>query len=139
MKNFSVDWASQVLLAGENLPAGAGDVRDAGSIPGSGRSPGDGNGSPLQCSCPGNPVDRGAWRAAVHGVARGWTRLQGWAALRVYNACIAELLGGIKYTRDRIWFIFKKLFSLTPLVVVDSPGKIRRRETSQEATAHSGA
>ena len=70
MKNFSVDWASQVLLAGENLPAGAGDIRDAGSIPGSGRSLGDGNGSPLQCSCLEDPVDRGAWQAAVRGLHR---------------------------------------------------------------------
>ena len=37
-------------------------------IPGSGRSPGEGNGNPLQYSCPGNFMDRGAWRAAVYGV-----------------------------------------------------------------------
>ena len=40
-----------------------------GSIPGAGRSPGEGNGNPTQYSCLGNPMDRGAWRAAVHGVA----------------------------------------------------------------------
>ena len=51
----------------KNLPANAGDM---GSIPGSGRSPGEGNGNPLQCSCLGNPVDRGAWWATVHGVAK---------------------------------------------------------------------
>ena len=44
-----------------------------GSIPGSGRSPGGGNGSPLQYSCLGNPMDRGAWWAAVHGVAKSQT------------------------------------------------------------------
>ena len=48
---------------------------DPGSIPGSGRSPGRGNGNPLQSSCLGNPLDRGAWRAIVHGVARGQTQL----------------------------------------------------------------
>ena len=37
--------------------------------PGSGRSPGEGRGSPLQCSCLENPMDRGAWRATVHGVS----------------------------------------------------------------------
>ena len=42
---------------------------DVGSIPGSGRSPGVGNGNPLQYSCLGNLMDRGAWRAAAHGVA----------------------------------------------------------------------
>ena len=41
---------------------------DVGSIPGSGRSPGEGNGDPLQYSCLGNPMDRGAWRATVHGI-----------------------------------------------------------------------
>ena len=44
-------------------------------IPGLGRFPGEGNGNPLQCSCCENPVDRGAWRAIVCGVAKSWTRL----------------------------------------------------------------
>ena len=48
----------------------AGDAGDSGSIPGPGRSPGEGNGNPLQCSCLENSVDRGAWRATVHGVAK---------------------------------------------------------------------
>ena len=48
------------------VPANAGDV---GSIPGSGKYPGEGNGNPLHYSCPGNPIDRGAWRATVHEVA----------------------------------------------------------------------
>ena len=56
----------------KNLPANAGD---AGLIPGSGRSPGGGNGNPLQYSCLGNPVDKGAWQATVHGIAKSWTRL----------------------------------------------------------------
>ena len=43
---------------------------DTGSIPGSGRSPGEGNGYTLQCSCLGNPMDREAWQATVHGVAK---------------------------------------------------------------------
>ena len=48
-------------------PASAGD-RD--SVPGSGGSPREGDGNPLQYSCLENPMDRGAWRAAVHGVAK---------------------------------------------------------------------
>ena len=51
-----------------NLPANAGAAGDVGSTPGLGRSPGKGNGNPLQYSCLGNPMDRGAWRATVHGV-----------------------------------------------------------------------
>ena len=43
---------------------------DPGSISGSRRSPGEGNGNPLQYSCLGNPMDRGAWWATVHGVTR---------------------------------------------------------------------
>ena len=48
---------------------------DAGLIPGSGRSPGEGNGNPLQYSCLGNPMDRGASWAVVHGAAKSRTRL----------------------------------------------------------------
>ena len=48
---------------------------DAGSMPGLGKSPGEGNGNPLQDSCLGNPMDRGAWWATAHGVTKGWTRL----------------------------------------------------------------
>ena len=51
----------------KNPPANAGD---AGSIPGSGSSHGEGNGNPLQDSCLGNPKDRGAWRATVHGATK---------------------------------------------------------------------
>ena len=51
----------------KNLPANAGN---GGLIPGSGRSLGEGNGNPLQYSCLGKPMDRGAWWATVHGVAK---------------------------------------------------------------------
>ena len=51
------------------------DVGDLGSIPGSRRSPGEGNGNPLQYSCLENPMDRGAWWATVHGVAKSQTQL----------------------------------------------------------------
>ena len=60
-------WACQVALVVKNTPANAGDARDTGSIPGSGRSPGVGNGNSLQSSCLGKSMDRGAWRATVHG------------------------------------------------------------------------
>ena len=49
------------------------NVGDLGSIPGLGRSPGEGHGNPLYYSCLENSVDRGAWRATVHGVAKSWT------------------------------------------------------------------
>ena len=56
----------------KNLPANAGDKS---SIPGSGRSSREGNGNPLQYSFLGNPMDRGARQATVHGVAKSWTQL----------------------------------------------------------------
>ena len=62
--------------SGKTLPANAEDVRGLGSVPGSGRLPGGGHGNPLQCSCLENPMDRGAWRAAVRGVAKSRSRLK---------------------------------------------------------------
>ena len=62
--------ASQVTLVVKNMPGNAGDIRDPGSIPGLGRSPRGGHGNLLQYSCLENPMDRGAWRAAVHGVSK---------------------------------------------------------------------
>ena len=54
----------------KNLPANAGDMRETGSVPGSERSPGEGNGNALQYSCLESLMDRGAWWATVHGVAK---------------------------------------------------------------------
>ena len=59
----------------KNLPANEGDSEDTGSISALGRAPGKGKGNPLQCSCLENPMDRGAWWAKVHRVAKSWTRL----------------------------------------------------------------
>ena len=57
----------------KNQPDNAGDTRDVGSIPGSGRSPGGENGNLLQFCSLENPIDRGAWWAAVHGVTESDT------------------------------------------------------------------
>ena len=70
---FYIDHKGFPAGAVEKVPTNAGDARDAGSIPGSGRSPGEGNGNPLQYSCLENSMDRGAWRAIVHGVAKSRT------------------------------------------------------------------
>ena len=74
--------ASQIVSCRCHLiPGGAGgkepacDAGDVGSIPGSEGSPGEGNGNPLQYFCLGNPMDRGAWRATVHGVTKSWKQL----------------------------------------------------------------
>ena len=81
--------ASQVALVVKNLPVNVGDIRDVGSIPGSGRSPGGGHGNSLQYSCLENPMDRGAWRAIVHGVARSQTQLK---QLSMHPWCKRSLL-----------------------------------------------
>ena len=60
----------------KNLPANAGDLRDAGSLLGTGRYAGGGHGNPLQYSCLGNSMDRGARWATVHRVAKSQTRLK---------------------------------------------------------------
>ena len=65
-----------MALAVKNLPANAGDIRDVSLIPGVGGPPGVGNGNPLQYSCLENPMDRGAWQATVHRVAKCRTRLK---------------------------------------------------------------
>ena len=57
-------------LSGKESACNAGDL---GCIPGSGRSPGEGNGNPLQYSCLGKPMHRGAWWATVHGVTKSQT------------------------------------------------------------------
>ena len=81
------DGASQVVLVVKKLLAKAGDTVGAGLIPVFGKikhsvilcweaSPGTVNGNPLQCSCLENPIDRGAWWTAVHGVTKNWTQLK---------------------------------------------------------------
>ena len=62
--------ASQLGLVVKNLPGNAGDIRDVGLIPGFERSPGEDNSKPLQYSSLGNPMDRGAWLAIIHGIIK---------------------------------------------------------------------
>ena len=79
---FAGQWAKWPLLTEnrgflggsvvKNLPANAGDMGDVGSKPGLRRSLGGGNGNPLQYSCLENLMDRGAWCATDHGVAKAW-------------------------------------------------------------------
>ena len=62
--------ASQVVLVVKNLPTNAGDIRYMSMIPGWGKSPGGGHGNSLWYFCLKNPMNRGAWRATVHGVTK---------------------------------------------------------------------
>ena len=85
------------------LPANAGNPRDAGLIPGSGRSPGGRNGNPLQYSCLENPMDRGGWRATVHGATRSQTWLSDFARMHTSlfgmihsNQCLVSPTGSVR-------------------------------------------
>ena len=77
--------------SGKESACNARDTGDLGSIPGLGRSPGVGNGNPLQYSCLENSMDRGAWRATVHGVTESQTRLS------TYVLCLCHT--GLKESR----------------------------------------
>ena len=70
IRGASVDFAG-----GSDGKESAYSAGDTGSVPGLGRSPGEGNGNPLQCSCQGNPTDRGAWWVTICGVAKSRTWL----------------------------------------------------------------
>ena len=75
----------------KNLPANAGDVENMDSIPGLGKLPGEGNGNPFWYSCLENPMDRGAWWAIVHVVAKSWTRLKRLSTSEMFS-CGVKLL-----------------------------------------------
>ena len=64
-------WDTQGFPDGSVVKTPPANAGDAGSIPESGRSPGEGDGNLLQYSWLGNPMDRGAWWAALHGVVKG--------------------------------------------------------------------
>ena len=78
--NYMKYWNIQKGFLGgsavKNLPANARDTEDVGSIPRLERSPEEGNGNPLQYSFLENPMDRGAWKAAIHGIANSQTGLR---------------------------------------------------------------
>ena len=72
---FEPNYSELCLPRGSGVKESNYNAGDPGSIPESGRSPGEGNGNPLQYPCLGNPMDRGAWQATVHGVAKSQTQL----------------------------------------------------------------
>ena len=84
-----LEHSPSVCRRGDGSTCNAGDP---GSIPGSGRSPGEGNGNPLQYSCLGNPMDRGAWQATVHGVICDLATKQKVVATHVgfFHVCLSQ-------------------------------------------------
>ena len=98
----------------KNLPVNAGNAREADLIPELGGSPGGGHGSPLQYSCLENSMDRRAWQATVHGVAKSWTRLS-MHALNSYN--IKSTLS-FKVNNSVVLSIFMGLIEASSLIPV---------------------
>ena len=82
--------------------ANAGDARDAGLIPELGRSAGGGNGSPLQCSCLGNPMDRGAWQVTAHEVTKSRAQL-------ITHTHILLGMGNFHFSRRKLNILSKKV------------------------------
>ena len=79
---------------------------DVGSIPGLGRSLREGNGNPVQYACLGNPMDRGAWRATVHKVAKSQTQLNNFTFTFYMHSTLAFLLYllALCFSKDLITF-----------------------------------
>ena len=102
-------WGFPVGSVVKYLPDNAGDTS---SIPGSGASPAGGNGNPLRYSCLGNPMDRGAWHATVHKVAKSWTQLGDWTCTQLNNYSrvlwlILHYITVLEYSNLTIYFFFQ--------------------------------
>ena len=97
----SFSWPSWGFPGGSDGKASVYNAEDPGSIPGSGRSNRERNGKPAQYSCLGNPIDRGAWQATVHRVAKSGTRLKRFS---VSLLLLFDLLGKNSYGREK-WFM----------------------------------
>jgi len=96
--------ASQVALVIKNPCVNTGDTRDAGSVLELARSPGQWQGTPPQYSCLEKPMDREAWRAAIHGVTNSQTRLRDWTELNWTEASLKF------YCLNKIWKKFGHCF-----------------------------
>ena len=106
---ITFDRVSWVVLVVKNPLANTGDVRDTGLIPGLRRSPG-GHGNPFQYVCLENPMDRGAWQATIHRVARSQTQLKQ-QGMHIYlvNSYFTYLLMSVL-------LLFRNIFSMLAII-----------------------
>ena len=108
-----VFWDSQVAQWWRiHLPVQEMRCRRPGFDPGLGRSPGGGHGNPLQYSCLKNPMDRGAWRTTVHGVAKSQIRLSNWAHAQGGSNRGPHLLFGCYSLKSFLLFTLLLLFTV---------------------------
>ena len=97
------DWGFLGGSVVKNSPASAGDPS---SIPDLGRSPAEGNDNLFKYSCLGNPMDRGAWQATVHGLAQSWTQLSNWTTLTTIVEKCCMFCFGIQCSLSFVLVIF---------------------------------
>ena len=118
-----------------------------GLIPESGRSPGGGNGNPLQYSCLGNPMDRGAWRATVCGVTKNQTLRRflrtPWIARRSNQSILKEISPGcsleglmLKLKLQYFGHLMQRVDSLEKTLMLGGTGGRRRREWQRMRCHH---
>ena len=119
------------FLGGSEVKVSACNAGDLGSIPGSGRSPGEGNDNPLQYSCLENPMDRGAWWATVHRVAKSRTWLR-WKTNHWWPRDGNWIVTDCSWTEEDFWGVMEILGweSLFLGRLIRSPGSPRRRKGS---------
>ena len=111
--------SAQAVLVVRNPPANAGDVRDAGVIPGLGKTPGEESGNPLQYPCLDNSMDRGAWWAMLHRVAKSWAWLKRFSmhACMHYQRAVSSFF---PYILDTVW----RLSKFSPFICLGRTHKI---------------
>ena len=123
-KGYVQRWASQLVLEVKNSPANAGDIRDADSIPELGRTLGGRHGNPLQYSCLEDSMDRGVWRATVHGVSKNLAQLkrhtQTYTSPSLLQHCLQQPRYGSnlcvhQWVKDR-WYIYTYMY-INPLQI----------------------
>ena len=103
----SIQPLKQCFLDGSDSKESACNSGDPGSIPGLGKFHGEGSGNSLQYSCLENSMDRGAWRATVHGVIKNWTQLSNFHFTSLLKAYVSvHWSGGGKISGIRIWQIW---------------------------------
>ena len=95
-----------MVLEVKNLLANAVDIKVSGLIPGWGKSPGEENSYSLQYSCLGNPMDRGAWWAIVHGVTKSWTGPSDSTHMQYFTACVYYICLSIRLWMTQVVSIF---------------------------------
>ena len=105
--SFKMDFSGGSV--GKESTNNAGEAGDTCSIPGLGRSPGGGNGYPLQDSCLGDPRDREAWWASVHGITKSQTWLK-WLSMHPFYYCCFLFFNFYLYSFFQLFFSFGSSF-----------------------------